>query len=87
MADCMTFPEDWRDFLRDYSFRDSEEVYTNGSELIPVFRVEQLIEHLLKTREPMEMTPKEAHAKLEKYGIPKYYLYSCAGWEEVSGDD
>ena len=46
------FPKDWRDFLKDYSFIDSEQVYTNGSELIQVFRVEQLIEHLLKEQKP-----------------------------------
>lgn len=46
MSDCMTFPDDWREFLRDCSFKDTKEIYTNGSELIPVFRVEQLIEHL-----------------------------------------
>lgn len=48
----MSFPENWSDFLNDYSFDDSKEVYTNGSRLIPVFRVEQLIEHLLKAQEP-----------------------------------
>lgn len=42
----MTFPDDWREFLRDFSFKDTEEIYTNGCELIPVFRVEQLIEHM-----------------------------------------
>ena len=46
----------WHDFLRDYSFDDSQEVYTNGSRLIPVFRVEQLIEHLLKAQEPRLIT-------------------------------
>lgn len=55
MPDCMMpFPEDWHDFLKDYSFDDSQEVYTNGSRLIPVFRVEQLIKHLLKAQEPIE---------------------------------
>ena len=54
MPDCMMpFPEDWHDFLKDYSFDDSQEVYTNGSRLIPVFRVEQLIKHLLKAQEPI----------------------------------
>lgn len=41
----MDFPKDWKDFLASYSFIDHEEVYTNKSELIPCFRVEQLIEH------------------------------------------
>ena len=60
MPDCMMpFPEDWHDFLKDYSFDDSQEVYTNGSRLIPVFRVEQLIKHLLKSQEPRVMTVEE----------------------------
>jgi hypothetical protein len=41
----MMFPNDWEKFLEDYSFKDKEEVYTNGSMLIPVFRVEQMVEH------------------------------------------
>lgn len=51
MADCMMFPKDWHDFIKDYSFIDSERVYTNGSELIQVFRAIQLIEHLLIEQE------------------------------------
>lgn len=45
MSECMMFPKDWEKFVEDYSFKDKEEVYTNGSMLIPVFRVEQMIEH------------------------------------------
>ena len=62
MADCMTFPEDWHDYLKDYSFDDSKEVYTNGSLLIPVFRVEQLIEHLLEVQEPRILSAAEVSA-------------------------
>ena len=48
MTDCMMFPNDWAKFLEDYSFRDSDEVYTNGARLIPTFRVEQMMEHYLR---------------------------------------
>lgn len=48
MGDCMVFPKDWEKFLEDYSFRDREEVYTNGARLIPTFRVEQMMEHYLE---------------------------------------
>lgn len=44
MSDRMTFPATPFEFIADYSFKDKEEVYTNGAELIPVFRVEQMIE-------------------------------------------
>ena len=47
----MDFPADWKDFLKSYAFKDSEETYTNGSELIPVFRVEQMIEHYFKQKQ------------------------------------
>ena len=52
MTECMAFPDDWHEFLNDYSFKDEEEIYTNGSRLIQVFRVEQLIEHLESQKYP-----------------------------------
>lgn len=54
MNTSIEFPDDWHDFLKLNQFIDSKEVYTNGIELIPVFRVEQLIEHLLKEQEAVE---------------------------------
>ena len=89
MSDCMIFPDDWRDFLRDYSFKDSAEVYTNGAELIPVFRVEQLIEHLLKELEPRVLTLEEVTAEDEcwfehKSGVYGYVsCYICTGNRSV----
>ena len=44
----MKFPENWKNFLEEYSFLDSKKTYTNGSKLIPVFRVEQMVEHYMK---------------------------------------
>lgn len=43
--DCMEFPNDIKDFIKDYSFKDKEERYTNGSMLISVFRVKQMLEY------------------------------------------
>ena len=45
MGECMTFPDTFDEFLEQYQFRDSEEVYTNGAMLVPVFRVKQWVEH------------------------------------------
>lgn len=50
MSDCMNFSDNWRTFLNDYSFKDTNEIYTNGAILIPTFRVEQLIEHYFSAR-------------------------------------
>ena len=53
MADGMHFPDTIQEFIKNYSFKDAEEVYTNGSELIPVFRVMQAIEHYMNNKEDM----------------------------------
>ena len=45
MADKMEFPKTMKEFIDNYSFKDSDEVYTNGSMLIQTYRVEQAIEH------------------------------------------
>lgn len=45
MADCMSFPETPLEFLKSCEFKDEKNIYTNGSMLIPTFRVEQMIEH------------------------------------------
>jgi hypothetical protein len=45
MSDSMMFPMKWEEFLKDYSFIDHKEFYTNGARLISTFRVEQMIEH------------------------------------------
>lgn len=49
-GDCMIFPKTIEEFIDKYKFTDKKEVYTNGSELIPVFRVEQAIEHYMPKR-------------------------------------
>ena len=44
-GDCMTFPKTVQEFIEQYSITDKEHVYTNGAVLIPVYRVEQMLEH------------------------------------------
>lgn len=45
-GEIMDFPNTFEKFAEQYGFVDKKEYYTNGSELIPVFRVEQWLEHL-----------------------------------------
>lgn len=45
MAEAMTFPETIKEFLEQYKITDTEHVYTNGTDLIPIFRVLQWYEH------------------------------------------
>lgn len=45
MSEQMEFPETFEKYAKEYGFKDDKEVYTNGSYLIPVFRVKQWLEH------------------------------------------
>lgn len=47
MGETMCFPKTWKEFLHDYEFEDARRIYTNGSRLIPSFRVKQMMEHYL----------------------------------------
>lgn len=50
IGEQMEFPETFERFAKEYGFKDDKEVYTNGSDLIPIFRVEQWLEHDNKLR-------------------------------------
>ena len=64
-GEMMTFPESPQEFIEQYSFTDKEKVYTNGSELIPVFRVHQMLEYY--TRKPMERIIERIENARQKY--------------------
>ena len=50
-GEVMQYPPTWREFLRQYSFDDDQEVYTNGSDLIPAFRVVQMVDYYFPNRQ------------------------------------
>lgn len=45
-CNSMEFPKTFDEFANDYGFTDDKEIYTNGSHLIPVFRVRQWLDHI-----------------------------------------
>ena len=45
MGDMMTFPDTVEEFMEQYKIVDTEHVYTNGVEMVPIFRMEQWFEH------------------------------------------
>lgn len=46
MSDLMTFPDTVEEFMENYKIVDSEQIYTNGAEMVPIFRMIQWFEHL-----------------------------------------
>lgn len=53
MNEEMKFPKTFEEFIKQYSFFDKQQIYTNGSELIQVFRIKQWKEH--KEKENQEL--------------------------------
>ena len=41
------FPEDPKEFIQGYAFKDTFGPYTDGYDLVPLFRVNQLIDHYI----------------------------------------
>lgn len=88
MADCMSFPKEPMDFIKGYSFVDSDEVYTNGAELVPLFRVEQMLEHYHKPYKNEEEIAKEYDEFDVIYKkvceLEKQYAKGAEDWENVN---
>lgn len=74
--DMMKAPNDPREFLNQYSFKDEEHFYTNGSSLIPVFRVEQMIECYFEEAFEKQI-PKKPEPKKDASG--EYYVCPICG--------
>ena len=45
MADMMAFPETVEEFMEQNKITDRKQIYTNGAELVPIFRMKQWFEH------------------------------------------
>ena len=45
MGDMMAFPATVEEFMEQYKMTDTEHVYSNGTEYIPIYRMKQWFEH------------------------------------------
>ena len=45
MSDMMDFPKTVEEFMEMYKMVDTDEVYSNGTEYVPIFRMKQWFEH------------------------------------------
>ena len=75
-GEIMEFPETFDEFADSYGFIDTEKVYTNGSQLISVFRVKQWLEHIsASSKNKGEWIPvSERLPKIaDVYRVTRYY--------------
>lgn len=62
MGDVMSFPDTFEEFAEQYKIVDKQQIYTNGTEMIPIFRVKQW----LYERPTADVVPR---AEVEKLSI------------------
>ena len=73
MNDIMMFPKTVEEFMEQYKIVDREQVYTNGMELVPIFRMKQWFEHQKNARvekKPRYIDANALLAKLNQEKIP-----------------
>ena len=52
MSDMMTFPGTVEEFMEQYKMTDTEHVYSNGTEYVPIYRMKQWFEHCRNQQRP-----------------------------------
>lgn len=52
MGDMMTFPATVEEFMEQYKMTDTEHVYSNGTEYVPIYRMKQWFEHCRNQQPP-----------------------------------
>lgn len=84
MGEIMNFPETFDEFAESYKIVDDKEVYTNGTELIPIFRVRQwLMRPPTKTKSEVEAEAiKEFAERLKDKLINTPFSVCCSGKSE-----
>ena len=80
MADRMDFPATVEEFMEQYKITDTEQVYTNRAELIPIFRMKQWFEH-----QPSADVVQVVHGRWIKYtgmGKMQWMCSECSAEEK-----
>lgn len=52
MGDMMDFPASVEEFMEQYKMTDTEHVYSNGTEYVPIYRMKQWFEHCRNQQRP-----------------------------------
>lgn len=55
-GDVMMFPDTVEEFMEQYKVVDREQVYSNGIEFVPIFRMQQWFDHVKHSR-PDDLRP------------------------------
>lgn len=81
-GEIMDFPNTFEEFANRYGFKDKDEIYTNGSELIPVFRVKQWLEHISTTENDLKFCPDRKAKTTHAEGFLHCIKNDCAAYKD-----
>lgn len=73
MGEIMQFPETVEAFMEQYKITDTKQVYTNGTELVPIFRMKQWLEAHKRRWIPCSERLPESDEVWQKYIV----VYCC----------
>ena len=69
MADMMTFPDTVEEFMEQYKITDTEQIYANGAELVPIFRMKQWFDHKPEQKNGRWVAVGECYIKCSECGL------------------
>ena len=84
MNDMMKFPDTVEEFMEQYKITDTEQIYTNGTELVPIFRMKQWFEHLPSAESETHDNARKTHACVSPCDICRHYPPSSADGKPCS---
>lgn len=77
MGEIMQFPETVEEFMQQYKITDTQQVYTNGTELVPIFRMKLWFEaHKQRWIPCSERLPEDGQDVLCWYQYFRYGNYN-----------
>ena len=65
MSDMMIFPASVEEFMEQYKTTDTEHVYSNGMEYVPIYRMKQWFEHCRNQQFPAADVATVRHGRWE----------------------
>ena len=75
MGDMMTFPASVEEFMEQYKMTDTEHVYSNGTEYVPIYRMKQWFEHCRNMKKLSNMRLIDANALMDEANSDGAYGY------------
>ena len=83
MGEIMQFPETVEEFMQQYKITDTQQVYTNGTELVPIFRMKQWFEAHKQRWIPCSERLPESDEVWQKYIVVYCYNYRDI-WDDMN---